>query len=141
MVKTKRKSILRTLLCAVFALCFAVGLSSLFASGTTAYAAAVTTPKYAIPITYSTWYSSNGGRSTTGSGTSTSFSARIGQFTNSTYSVSFYGSGSSGTCLLYTFGKGRRQRNKNDNLNGTCRRKVYGKFQCKRRLACKRKTV
>ena len=97
MVKTKRKSILRTLLCAVFALCFAVGLSSLFASGTTAYAAAVTTPKYAIPITYSTWYSSNGGRSTTGSGTSTSFSARIGQFTNSTYSVSLYGSGSSGT--------------------------------------------
>ena len=75
----------------------AVGLSSLFASGTTAYAAAVTTPKYAIPITYSTWYSSNGGRSTTGSGTSTSFSARIGQFTNSTYSVSLYGSGSSGT--------------------------------------------
>lgn len=97
MVKTKRKSILRALLCAVFALCFAVGLSSLFANGTTAYAAAVTTPKYAIPITYSTWYSSNGGRSTTGSGTSTSFSARIGQFTNSTYSVSLYGSGSSGT--------------------------------------------
>ena len=97
MVKTKRKSILRALLCTVFALCFAVGLSSLFANGTTAYAAAVTTPKYAIPITYSTWYSSNGGRSTTGSGTSTSFSARIGQFTNSTYSVSLYGSGSSGT--------------------------------------------
>lgn len=97
MVKTKRKGILRTLLCAVVALCFAVGLSSLFASGATAYAAAVTTPKYAIPITYSTWYSSNGGRSTTGSGTSTSFSARIGQFTNSAYSVSLYGSGSSGT--------------------------------------------
>ena len=97
MVKTKRKSILRTLLCGVFALCMAVGLSSLFASGTTAYAAAVTTPKYAIPITYSTWYSSNGGKSTTGSGTSTSFSARIGQFTSSTYSVSLYGSGSSGT--------------------------------------------
>ena len=38
MVKNKRKSILRTLLCAVVALCFAVGLS-LFASGTTAYAA------------------------------------------------------------------------------------------------------
>ena len=53
-VKTKRNSILRTLLCAVVALCFAVGLSSLFANGTTAYAAAVTTPKYAIPITYST---------------------------------------------------------------------------------------
>ena len=96
-MKTKRKSILRTLLCGVFALCMAVGLLSLFASGTTAYAAAVTTPKYAIPITYSTWYSSNGGKSTTGSGTSTSFSARIGQFTNSTYSVSLYGSGSSGT--------------------------------------------
>ena len=96
-MKTKRKGILRTLLCGVFALCMAVGLSSLFASGTTAYAAAVTTPKYAIPITYSTWYSSNGGKSTTGSGTSTSFSARIGQFTNSTYSVSLYGSGSSGT--------------------------------------------
>ena len=96
-MKTKRKGILRTLLCGVFALCMAAGLSSLFASGTTAYAAAVTTPKYAIPITYSTWYSSNGGKSITGSGTSTSFSARIGQFANSTYSVSLYGSGSSGT--------------------------------------------
>ena len=50
MVKTKRKSILRTLLCAVVALCFAVGLSSLFADGTTAYAAVVTTPKYAYPL-------------------------------------------------------------------------------------------
>ena len=97
MVKTKRKGILRTLLFAVFALCFAVGLSSLFTSGTTAYAAAITTPKYAIPITYTTWYSSNGNKSTTGSGTSTSFSARIGQFNSSTYSVSLYGSGASGT--------------------------------------------
>lgn len=97
MVKTKRKSILRTLLCAVFALCFAVGLSSLFANGTTAYAAAVTTPKYAIPISYSTWYSSNGGKSITGGGTAFSFSARIGQFNYSTYSVSLYGSGASGT--------------------------------------------
>ena len=97
MVKTKRKSILRTLLCAVFALCFAIGLSSLFASGTTAYAAAVTTPKYAIPITYSTWYSSNGGKSITGGGTALSFSARIGQFNSSTYSVSLYGSNASGT--------------------------------------------
>ena len=52
MVKTKRKSILRTLLCAVFALCFAVGLSSLFASGTTAYAA--TTPKYTVKFNWST---------------------------------------------------------------------------------------
>ena len=97
MVKIKRKSILRTLLCAVFALCFAVGLSSLFANGTTAYAAAVTTPKYAIPITYSTWYSRNGGKSITGGGTALSFSARIGQYNSSTYSVSLYGSGASGT--------------------------------------------
>ena len=97
MVKTKRKSILQTLLCAVFALCFAVGLSSLFANGTTAYAAAMTTPKYAIPISYSTWYSSNGGKSITGGGTALSFSARIGQFNSSTYSVSLYGSGASGT--------------------------------------------
>lgn len=52
MVKTKRKGILRTLLCAVFALCFAVGLSSLFASGTTAYAA--TTPKYTVKFNWST---------------------------------------------------------------------------------------
>lgn len=52
MVKTKRKSILRTLLCAVFALCFAVGLSSLFANGTTAYAA--TTPKYTVKFNWST---------------------------------------------------------------------------------------
>ena len=50
MVKTKRKSILRTLLCGVFALCMAVGLSSLFASGTTAYAAAVTTPSMRYPL-------------------------------------------------------------------------------------------
>lgn len=97
MEKIKKKGVFRTLLCGLFALCLAVGLSSLFASGTTAYAAAVTTPKYAIPITYSTWYSSNGGKSTTGSGTSTSFSARIGQFNTSTYSVSLYGSGASGT--------------------------------------------
>ena len=40
MVKTKRKGILRTLLCAVFALCFAVGLSSLFANGSGATASA-----------------------------------------------------------------------------------------------------
>lgn len=59
MVKIKRKSILRTLLCAVFALCFAVGLSSLFANGTTAYAA--TTPKYTVKFNWST-------KTTTGTG-------------------------------------------------------------------------
>ena len=51
MVKIKRKSILRTLLCAVFALCFAVGLSSLFASGSGTTASAATTPKYTLKVT------------------------------------------------------------------------------------------
>ena len=97
MVKTKRKGILRTLLFAVFALCFAVGLSSLFVSGTTVYAAAVTTPKYEIPIIYSTWSSINGNKSITGTGMSTSFSAKIGRSTTSTYSVVMYGSSASGT--------------------------------------------
>ena len=70
MVKTKRKSILRALLCAVFALCFAVGLSSLFANGTTAYAA--TTPKYTVKFNWST-------KITTGTGGGTGGNTASGQ--------------------------------------------------------------
>ena len=160
MVKTKRKGILRSLLFAVFALCFAVGLSSLFASGTTAYAAAVTTPKYAIPISYSTWYSSNGGKSITGGGTALSFSARIGQYNSSTYSVSLYGSGASGTetwdgyirsstvTIVLSSSSGtptvsvvNSAGHKDNHVDGTCRWNIYGKFWCEWRLACKCKAI
>ena len=98
MVKTKRKSILRTLLCGVFALCMAVGLSSLFASGTTAYAA--TTPKYTVKFNWSvttTTGTGGGTGSTTSSGTATSYSMQTGQYSNVDYSITLYGSSSSGT--------------------------------------------
>ena len=98
MVKTKRKSILRTLLCAVFALCFAVGLSSLFASGTTAYAA--TTPKYTVKFNWSTKTTTGTGGGTgsnTASGSGVSYSMQIGQYSFADYSVTLYGSSSSGT--------------------------------------------
>ena len=98
MVKTKRKSILRTLLCAVFALCFAVGLSSLFASGTTAYAA--TTPKYTVKFNWSTKTTTGTGGGTgsnTASGSGVSYSMQTGQYSFVDYSVTLYGSSSSGT--------------------------------------------
>ena len=98
MVKTKRKGILRTLLCAVFALCFAVGLSSLFASGTTAYAA--TTPKYTVKFNWSTTTTTGTGGgtgSTTSSGSSTSYTMQTGQNSSVVYSVTLYGSSTSGT--------------------------------------------
>ena len=98
MVKTKRKSILRTLLCTVFALCFAVGLSSLFANGTTAYAA--TTPKYTVKFNWSTKTTTGTGGGTggnTASGSGVSYSMQTGQYSFADYSVSLYGSSSSGT--------------------------------------------
>ena len=98
MVKTKRKGILRTLLCAVFALCFAVGLSSLFASGTTAYAA--TTPKYTVKFNWSTTTTTGTGGgtgSTTSSGSATSYTMQTGQNSSVIYSVTLYGSSTSGT--------------------------------------------
>ena len=96
MVKTKRKSILRTLLCAVFALCFAVGLSSLFASGTTAYAA--TTPKYALAYDYTHYYNYNTSKTTDGSGADT-YSVSVKGNNGSTTTVKFYiyGSAAAGT--------------------------------------------
>ena len=95
-MKRKIKKCRLFILSALFMVCACCGF--LFNGGTlTANAAAVATPKYAIPITYSTWYKSNTSTSTTGSGTSTSFSARIGQSTTSTYSVALYGSSASGT--------------------------------------------
>ena len=98
MVKNKRKSIIRTLLCAVFALCFAVGLSSLFASGTTAYAA--TTPKYTVKFNWSTKTTTGTGGGTgsnTASGSGVSYSMQTGQYSFVDYSVTLYGSSSSGT--------------------------------------------
>ena len=98
MVKTKRKSILRTLLSAVLALCFAVGLSSLFANGTTAYAA--TTPKYAVKFNWSTKTTTGTGGGTgsnTASGSGVSYSMQTGQYSFVDYSVTLYGSSSSGT--------------------------------------------
>lgn len=97
-MKTKRKSILRTLLCGVFALCMAVGLSSLFANGTTAYAA--TTPKYTVKFNWSvttTTGTGGGTGNTTSSGTATSYSMQTGQYSNVDYSIILYGSSSSGT--------------------------------------------
>ncbi len=91
MLKTKRKGILRTLLCAVFALCFAMGLSSLFASGTTAYAA--TTPKYTIKVTGTKTDGTWGGSSSSGVTDVTSVSIKKGL--NVSETVSFYLSGSS----------------------------------------------
>ena len=98
MVKTKRKGILRMLLCAVFALCFAVGLSSLFANGTTAYAA--TTPKYTVKFNWSTKITTGTGGGTggnTASGSGVSYSMQTGQYSFVDYSVTLYGSSSSGT--------------------------------------------
>mgnify|MGYP002588518765 FL=1 len=91
MVKTKRKSILRTLLCAVFALCFAVGLSSLFASGTTAYAA--TTPKYTLKVTGTKTDGTWGGEVTKNVTDATS--VEIKKSLSNTENVSFYLNGTS----------------------------------------------
>ena len=91
MVKIKRKSILRTLLCAVFALCFAVGLSSLFASGTTAYAA--TTPKYTLKVTGTKTDGTWGGEVTKNVTDATS--VEIKKSLSNTENVSFYLNGTS----------------------------------------------
>ena len=91
MVKTKRKSILRTLLCAVFALCFAVGLSSLFANGTTAYAA--TTPKYTLKVTGTKTDGTWGGEVTKNVTDATS--VEIKKSLSNTENVSFYLNGTS----------------------------------------------
>ena len=91
MVKTKRKSILRTLLCAVFALCFAVGLSSLFASGTTAYAA--TTPKYTLKVTGTKTDGTWGGEVTKNVTDATS--VEVKKSLSDTENVSFYLNGTS----------------------------------------------
>ena len=93
--KTKRSNKF-VFLSVLFAFCLSLGL--FFGVGTTtAHAAAVATPKYAVPMSYSCYYKSNTSTSTTGSGTSTSFQARIGQSTYSTYSLSIYGTSASGT--------------------------------------------
>ena len=91
MVKTKRKSILRTLLCAVVALCFAVGLSSLFASGTTAYAAA--TPKYTLKVTGTKTDGTWGGELTKNVTDATS--VEVKKSLSDTENVSFYLNGTS----------------------------------------------
>ena len=100
MVKTKRKGILRSLLFAVFALCFAVGLSSLFASGSGTTASAATTPKYTVKFNWSTKITTGTGGGTggnTASGSGVSYSMQTGQYSFADYSVSLYGSSSSGT--------------------------------------------
>lgn len=91
MVKTKRKSILRTLLCAVFALCFSVGLSSLFANGTTAYAA--TTPKYTLKVTGTKTDGTWGGEVTKNVTDATS--VEVKKSLSDTENVSFYLNGTS----------------------------------------------
>ena len=84
-------------LVAIFAMCLGVGLFFGGAGTTTAHAAAIATPSYSVPMTYSAYYKSNTATQTTGSGTTTSFRVRIGQYTYSTYSLSIYGSSASGT--------------------------------------------
>ena len=96
-MKIKKKGILRTLLCGVFALCMSVGLSSLFAGGTTAYAA--TTPKYTVKFNWSvttTTGTGGGTGSTTSNGSSTSYSMQTGLNSSVGYSITLYGSSSSG---------------------------------------------
>ena len=82
----------------MFALCFTVGLSSLFANGTTAYAA--TTPKYTVKFNWSTKTTTGTGGGTgsnTASGSGVSYSMQTGQYSFVDYSVTLYGSSSSGT--------------------------------------------
>ena len=93
MVKTKRKSILRTLLCAVFALCFAVGLSSLFASGSGTTASAATTPKYTLKVTGTKTDGTWGGEVTKNVTDATS--VEVKKSLSDTENVSFYLNGTS----------------------------------------------
>ena len=93
MVKTKRKSILRTLLCAVFALCFAVGLTSLFASGSSTTASAATTPKYTLKVTGTKTDGTWGGEVTKNVTDATS--VEIKKSLSNTENVSFYLNGTS----------------------------------------------
>ena len=88
MVKTKRKGILRTLLCAVFALCFAVGLSSLFANGTTAYAAESET-SHTVLFNYVHKYQQMTSVATDGQGTGvSSCKVMTGRYSSATVTVS-----------------------------------------------------
>ena len=93
MVKTKRKGILRTLLCAVFALCFAVGLSSLFANGSGATASAATTPKYTLKVTGTKTDGTWGGEVTKNVTDATS--VEVKKSLSDTENVSFYLNGTS----------------------------------------------
>lgn len=95
-IKTKKTGKM-IVLSALFALCMCFGLFFGGVGTTTAHAAAVATPKYSVPMTYSTWYKSNTSTSNTGSGTATSFTARVGSGSYRTYSLSIYGSSASGT--------------------------------------------
>ena len=93
--KTKKSNKL-VILSVLFAFCLSFGL--FFGVGTTtAHAAAVATPTYAVPCTYSTYYKSNTSTSNTGGGTATSFTARVGSGSYRTYSVSIYGTSSTGS--------------------------------------------
>ena len=93
MVKTKRKGILRTLLCAVFALCFAVGLSSLFANGSGTTASAATTPKYTLKVTGTKTDGTWGGEVTKNVTDATS--VEVKKSLSDTENVSFYLNGTS----------------------------------------------
>lgn len=92
---TKSRKLL--ILSALFVFCMSFGLFFGGFGTTTAHAAAVATPKYAVPMTYSCYYKSNTSTATTGSGTATSFTARVGQGSYRTYSLSIYGTSASGT--------------------------------------------
>ena len=93
MLKTQRKGILQTLLCAVFALCFAVGLSSLFASGSGTTASAATTPKYTLKVTGTKTDGTWGGEVTKNVTDATS--VEVKKSLSDTENVSFYLNGTS----------------------------------------------
>ena len=100
MVKTKRKGILRSLLFAVFALCFAVGLSSLFASGSGTTASAATTPKYTLKVTGTKTNGTWGGQITNNVTDVTSIEVSKGLGNSENVSFYLYGSSVSGSGTL-----------------------------------------
>ena len=92
--KTKKKI---SLIIMAFLSCLC-GLLCVSSQNSISYAAETTTPKYAVSFYYETWSSSNSPtKNITSSGTSTSATAQIAQYSTSTYTISIYGASSSGT--------------------------------------------
>ena len=100
-IKKRIKLILLTALVMMCSLFVGFGITI----GDTKMASAATTPKYTVHFSYRAWYKSNTSEATVGSSNdTTSCTAQIGQYTNSTYSVNLYGSSYSGTAELQNGG-------------------------------------